>query len=118
MHSTELENKAIIDLFSLQIWDRVLTTHEIQSLAHCQSFEQGNIVNWIKSRQNWNMSNIQALSPPNLKQEFCKDHSGVGDPFLVVFPERRTVEMAQIICKAHGGRLPLPKNYHENQVVI
>ncbi len=35
---------------------------------------------------------------------------------LVVFPERRTVRMAEHICSVHGGVLPVPENFGENKV--
>ena len=36
--------------------------------------------------------------------------------YLVVFPEKRTVEMGQTICQMHGGHLPVPTNKIENEV--
>ena len=36
--------------------------------------------------------------------------------YLVVFPEKRTVEMGQTICQLHGGHLPVPSNAVENEV--
>ena len=36
--------------------------------------------------------------------------------YLVVFPEKRTVEMGQTICRMHGGHLPVPTNKIENEV--
>ena len=36
--------------------------------------------------------------------------------YLVVFPEKRTVEMGQTICQLHGGHLPVPTNSEENEV--
>ena len=35
---------------------------------------------------------------------------------LFVFPQRRTKEMAEYICRVHGGHLPVPSNIHENRV--
>ncbi len=36
--------------------------------------------------------------------------------YLVVFPEKRTVEMGQTICQLHGGHLAVPTNAVENEV--
>ena len=36
--------------------------------------------------------------------------------YSVVFPERRSLEMAETICKLHGGHLPVPINDMENDV--
>ena len=36
--------------------------------------------------------------------------------YLVVFPEKRTVEMGETICQLHGGHLPVPTNPVENEV--
>ena len=35
---------------------------------------------------------------------------------VIVFPERRTIEMAETICRVHGGQIPVPKNIDENMV--
>ena len=35
---------------------------------------------------------------------------------MVVFPEKRTVEMGQTICQLHGGHLAVPTNAVENEV--
>ena len=36
--------------------------------------------------------------------------------YSVVFPERRSLEMAETICKLHGGHLPVPTDDTENNV--
>ncbi len=41
---------------------------------------------------------------------------GVDDRRLIVFPERRTVEVAMHLCSVHGGHLPVPENAWENKV--
>ena len=43
-------------------------------------------------------------------------HSDEEPYSLVVFPERRNVDMAETLCRIHGGRLPVPVNDYENEV--
>ena len=51
----------------------------------------------------------------NEEQE--EEHNIHKNPYyLVVFPERRTLKMAETICELHGGSLPVPENIFENDV--
>ena len=63
------------------------------------------------------------ISSPTLMIKYyfeCVDkiQSNASDKpyYLVVFPEKRTVEMGETICQLHGGHLPVPTNPVENEV--
>ena len=99
---------------TLQIWDRVLTQDEILELANCESRPQGNVLGWTEARNRWNLSRIEAK--PLLKSP-CVADLNEGNPFLVVFPERRTIEAALEVCHVHGGRIPVPRNERQNHAM-
>ena len=98
----------------LQIWDRLLSPEEILSISSCQSFIQGNVLSWQSARNLWNVSNVSQENNGDLRRDFCR--MADMEKHLIVFPERTTVEMAQYTCRVHGGKLPVPKNAHENMV--
>ena len=67
--------------------------------------------------------NIKKISSHKLMIKYyfeCVDkiQSNASDKpyYLVVFPEKRTVEMGETICQLHGGHLPVPTNPVENEV--
>ena len=45
-----------------------------------------------------------------------RNGSDVEPYSLVAFPEKRNVDMAETLCRIHGGRLPVPNNDYENDV--
>ena len=48
-------------------------------------------------------------------RDFCRS-AAQWEKHLVVFPQRRTIEMAIHICRVHGGHIPVPMNLRENGV--
>ena len=101
-----------------------MTTEEIQDLSDCRSNDQGNVLSWSDVRDKWQLSKVEMRQlgrkdfghPDKPKFEFCGSDESDWKDFLVVFTERRPIEMSEYICKVHGGRLPVPKNEFENKV--
>ena len=52
----------------------------------------------------------------NNEEQVEETHFHKSPYYLVVFPERRTLKMAETICELHGGSLPVPENKLENDV--
>ena len=99
----------------LQIWNRTLDDEEIASISACDTKYEGNVLSWRDSRKHWQLSSVNEVRKKNLRKELCGGEVS-RNKFLVVFPERVTIEMASKVCMIHGGMLPVPRNIDENRV--
>ncbi|CAB4058009.1 unnamed protein product [Lepeophtheirus salmonis] len=83
-------------------FDRILTRKEIWSLANCEVFIKGSLVNWKMLRNKWKLSQAfkKILSFNDLKNEICPNHN------------RNDFEK-----EIHGGELPVPLNNSENKIM-
>ena len=97
------------DISGFNIWDHTLTEDIVKEFAECKRNSKGNIVKWERDKWAINHGSINEDLNSNV---FCESIRQ-----LVVFPSRQPLQMAKILCAAHGGKIATPTTYIENQAI-
>ena len=98
------------DLAEFNLWNYVLDVNLIIDLATCQSLQKGNVVAWKREQIQKHNVIIEDMKDPTT---FCTIEKS-----FVIFPKRKSFVEAKKTCQVHGGNVAVPKNEHENSLIL
>ena len=99
------------DITELNMWNSVLESSTISSMASCKSFEKGNIVEW--DRKNYSIkTKIQDVKRTGL-ESLCVPHNE-----HIIFPDKLALSNANMFCQSHGGTIAIPRSKSENEKLL
>ena len=98
------------NIFGLNIWDRILSPRDIESMSSCLRWPKGNIVEWNVSK--WKKYKVRT-SENAFPIQLCE-----REITYLLFPEKLTYHDASMKCKVHGGKIPTPHTMKENIAVV
>ena len=98
------------DIFGLNIWDRILSSRDIESMYSCARLPKGNIIEWNVSK--WKKNKVR-ISENTTPIQSCE-----SEITYLLFPEKLTYHDALMKCKVHGGKTPTPNTMKENIAIV
>ena len=97
-------------LAEFNIWDTLLGQEDILSMAKCSSWLKGNLFSWEKN--NVELSGSARLDTIVEMSELCQDK------VMFLFPKKRPLADASVLCSSLGGHLVVPKSVKENAELV